>query len=641
MAGAERSGLSDTPSTGPGGLSCGPQSPPGEPVSHPVFVVGCSGWLHTAVSDTAGCAADGGVAVLLCPALGWDGLHAYRGYRRLADRFAAAGYPALRFQYPGTGDSADLPNTGTLDTGTLDQWDIWRRSVHDAADWLRAATGASRLLLVGLRFGAALALAAAESRTDVGGVLLLAPVLRGKSYMRQLDMEARLEGAGHATPAVDGLHLHEMQFNAHTVAVMSGLDMSQTVLPAGLPVAIAPQAASQVVERCSEAWERAGLRVHRLPFDGLEPLLQEAIHVDPAEPDFSALIAWASRAVPPVPGPAAASAAPLPQPVLDLGPCVEVPLQFGPDRALFGVLCRPATGPGRRAVIIVNTGRDPHYGISRFGVQLARRLAAEGIASLRMDFAGLGDSRPPAQQGDRLSSLFETDRTNDIGAAIDTLEQAGFQEFAIQGLCSGAYHAFRAAQTDKRIGTLLLVNLPVFEWRGGDSVKTVMWTTAPASRMLARLADTALWRRALTGQVDLRPFLQAQHRRWWDAARLRLPVLAHKEPFAKRSMRRLAGRRVRSLFLYSVGDPGLDMVETLFGQSGRGLHAYEGASVRVIDGIDHILSHGPMRELVANEIATFLTDTTRWSGKHDDSFDNPRADDDGRPLAEADARAIA
>ena len=338
-----------------------------------MFVVGCSGWLHTAVSDTAGCAADGGVAVLLCPALGWDGLHAYRGYRRLADRFAAAGYPALRFQYPGTGDSADLPDTGTLDTGTLDQWDIWRRSVHDAADWLRAATGASRLLLVGLRFGAALALAAAESRTDVGGVLLLAPVLRGKSYMRQLDMEARLEGAGHATPAVDGLHLHEMQFNAHTVAVMSGLDMSQTVLPAGLPVAIAPQAASQVVERCSEAWERAGLQVHRLPFDGLEPLLQEAIHVDPAEPDFTALIAWASRdSCHPgaAPRPAIASAPQtrtrLDQPVLDLG---DVHRNAGPVRAWLA-LCSacsagPAAGLGPSRCHHTSTpGGTRHHGIS-------------------------------------------------------------------------------------------------------------------------------------------------------------------------------------------------------------------------------------------------------------------------------------
>ena len=46
-----------------------------------------------------------------------------------------------------------------------------------------------RIVLVGLRFGAILATVVAADRTDVAGLVLLAPVRRGRSYMRQLIME--------------------------------------------------------------------------------------------------------------------------------------------------------------------------------------------------------------------------------------------------------------------------------------------------------------------------------------------------------------------------------------------------------------------------------------------------------------------
>ena len=624
-------GVSGRSVRGDGGLN--------QVASHPVAIGGCFAWLHEGASGLGGCTPD--VAVLLCPALGWDGLRAYHGFRLLADQFASIGYPSLRLHYPGTGDSADLP-----DDPDVDRWQAWQSSIDQAADWLRETTGARHILLVGLRVGAMLAMRVAAGRADVAGLLLLAPVLRGKSYLLQLAMEARLEGAD--SQVGGGIERHELQLSAACVARLSALDLSRETVPHGLSIGLVPQAPSQSLDRCRQAWTAAGGSVQVLPFDGIEPLMQDAIHGDPPEPDFATLLSWANRVAPASFAPSSEpSLTPSPatpvvsfsDPMFDLGACVERSLRFGADRSLFGMLCQPAAGLGRRAVIIVNTGRDPHYGIARFGVELARQLAGEGIASLRMDFAGLGDSPAPPPFGNRLTSLFEIDRGGDVAAGIDALSALGCREFAVQGLCSGAYHALCAAERDKRVSALLLVNLPQFEWQGGDSVKTALWAAAPASRLVERLFDGAAWRRVLSGQADLRSFFQAQRRRASSTSRRWLPFLAPALPYPKRVMGTLADRGIRSLFLYSATDPGLDVLEPAFGRHGEGLRAYAGVDVQVTADIDHALSLRRMRQLAIKTILAFLVDDDRWSKRHDHTLDHSGSNDDGRPIAKPDARA--
>ena len=576
--------------------------------SQPVVVEGCFGWFHCSSRHDPASEVGSDVAVLLCPALGWDGLHSYHGFRLLADRFAVAGYPVLRFQYPGTGNSCDL-DSGT--DGAGEHWTAWQRSVQDAADWLRVTTGASRLLLVGLRFGATLAAAVAEQRADVEGLALLAPVLRGKSYMRQLDMEARLESGA---PAVQGggLEFHELSLGATTVEAISAVDLRRAKLRAGLKVAVFPQAPSNLVDGCVQAWVTRGAQVQCDVFDGLEPLLQEAIHCDPPAPDFTRLLAWTDLNIPPVASAKPDHGWPLPEAVnLVLADCTETPVRFGDHGRLFGVLCQPANAASERVVIIGNTGRDPHYGIARFGVQLARRLAAEGIASFRLDFSGLGDSPSAPGEGQALSSLFEADRAGDVSAAIDTLERAGYRSFAIQGVCSGAYHAYRAVQADQRLDTVLLVNLPVFEWQGGDSVKEAIWKSAPPSRLVARLADLDVWKRALHGDIQLRPALQAQGGRLLAAMRklLRLGLAGAREGGADpsgRVMADLARRNVKSLFLYSPTDPGIDALRVAFGPEGERLRVFAGTDLRIVPGIDHVLSGHDMREKAVDNLVSFL-----------------------------------
>ncbi|MBP0649917.1 hypothetical protein J8J40_23005, partial [Mycobacterium tuberculosis] len=73
------------------------RSPSPRPVPMlPVAFHGCVGWLHGGRADTA---------VVIAGSLGFELLTAHRFLRLLADRLAAGGVAALRFDWVASGDS--------------------------------------------------------------------------------------------------------------------------------------------------------------------------------------------------------------------------------------------------------------------------------------------------------------------------------------------------------------------------------------------------------------------------------------------------------------------------------------------------------------------------------------------------------
>ena len=586
--------------------AAGPVHPPARAQMRPITLNGNFGWLHTPLQ--AGPHAVGGdVAILLCAGLNRDALDSHQAWRLLADEFAAAGYPAMRFDYPGIGDSCDIERLGV---DPVEHWAAWQESVHSAADWLLGATGASRLILCGLRVGATIAANAAERRDDVAGLILLAPVLRGQSYMLQLAIEAKLQGKPRATSG-GGLEFQELHFSADTVNRFKRADLRQARLAAGCRIAVFSQSPSSLLTACSRAWAEQGAEVTCRGFDGLEPMLRHDEFLAGSAADFSTVLDWLRRSVP-----ARATVADpntsLAGPVLSRPGWIEVPLRFGEGQRLFGMLCRPDDGLGDSAVIVCNTGRDPHYGFARFGVELARRLASEGVATLRIDFAGFGDSVGASGQEGRLSSMFDDDRTADIAAAVDVLQPLGYRQFALQGLCAGAYHALHAALADPRIGTLLLVNLPVFTWRKGDTVDFVDRRLASPSRYLPKLASRDTLRRLVQGRIEVRAILLAQAARL--AARLRRACLRlaarlgcpAPNSFARRAVATLTRRGVGVLLLFSPGDKGIDTIEHEFGSWDLAVDALAGASLQVASEIDHNLSERAMQRTAADIMLRFM-----------------------------------
>jgi alpha-beta hydrolase superfamily lysophospholipase len=117
-------------------------------------------------------------AALLCPPLGQDHIRSHRLYRQLATVLAAAGMPALRFDFFGSGDSAG-------DSADI-RWDRCLADTTAAAAELRQLSGCDRIAVFGARLGGSIAVAAAAS-VDPSRIVAWDPVLDGADYVARLD----------------------------------------------------------------------------------------------------------------------------------------------------------------------------------------------------------------------------------------------------------------------------------------------------------------------------------------------------------------------------------------------------------------------------------------------------------------------
>ncbi len=552
----------------------------------PVTFDECFGWLH---APRTGHGSD--VGVLICTGLIQDAILAYGSLRVLADDLAAAGYATLRFDYPGTGDSCDeaVDRDG--------HWAAWQRSVDQAANWLRTTTGARRLVLVGLRLGTTLAALAAARREDVAALLLFEPVVSGRTYVRQLLLEVEMLSGARPTRGED-LYLREFRFAPSTLDQIGEVDLRKLAFKAGTQVALCAQAESKAIEDAAVAWRAGGAMIATIPWTGLDPLVRHKIIDEDILADFTAVLQWLGRSVPVAP---VALHIVTGEAFLHPTGCIETPLRFGPDRRLFGMHCRPREGTPGTVVLIGNAGHDPHYASARHAVALSRKLAAKGIASLRLDYAGLGDSIGPAGKERMLSHVFAVDRSPDISAAIDALQGVGYSRFAVEGLCSGAFHAFHTALTEPRIDSVLTVNLPFFTLPGGSVLGYLEQKDRPPAQYLAKLFRRRTWATLMGGKVDYTGILAGQLVRLRARATAKLLGLARRagmlreQSFAKQAMTALTRRGTTTLFLFSPGEVAGGAFALEFGSTGEGLAAYKGAAMRVIPGMDHDLTAAPGR----------------------------------------------
>jgi pimeloyl-ACP methyl ester carboxylesterase len=153
---------------------------------------------------------------------------------------------------------------------------------------------------------------------------------------------------------------------------------------------------------------------------------------------------------------------------------------FGERGGLFGVVTLPTQPkPGAPAVVILSAGLVHRVGPFRLHVELARRLAAAGLVTLRLDQSALGDSAP------RPGGLsYEERAVVDAREAVDFLgERYGSKSVVLVGLCSGAANAHRAAVADPRVSAIVMLDGYAYRTPG-------YWREL----LLSRLIDVRAWR---------------------------------------------------------------------------------------------------------------------------------------------------
>ncbi|MBB3177117.1 alpha/beta hydrolase family protein [Variovorax sp. Sphag1AA] len=131
----------------------------------------------------------------------------------------------------------------------------------------------------------------------------------------------------------------------------------------------------------------------------------------------------------------------------------ETPVQFGPDGSLLGIVTTPNDGSMEPvACLLLNMGATHRIGPRRINVKVARRLASHGISTIRIDLAGLGDSR--AASG---AEHYRTQAVQDMQAAMNLMgTMLGVRRFVVIGLCSGSANGLSLAVADSRVVGVLM-----------------------------------------------------------------------------------------------------------------------------------------------------------------------------------------
>jgi pimeloyl-ACP methyl ester carboxylesterase len=457
---------------------------------------GCAGLLHAAEPDR-----ERGDGVLIVPPWGWEEVASYRPRLRLAERLAAAGHPTVRYDLPGTGDSSG----GAADPG---QVDAWVESIAAGAACLRER-GSSRIAVIGLGLGGLLARECLARGGGIDDLLLWAAPSSGRFFARELKALWRLQ-VGKAAAEEGEPHLPEgwIEVGGYVVSAetLTALTKLSPQVPAdpqlrralllardgvGADAALTAelrQSGVEVTEDAGTGW--GGMVNHpersELPAGTADRVIawlrtseQDAgHHLSGPGPD---------RAV----GPARLVVESGGREVVETAFLVEE--DFG---QLFGILAEPVSGPAVPAcAILLNAGAILHTGPNRMWVEMARRGAAAGVPTLRLDLMGIGESDGDELAMRDIAAFYRSSYEEQLVSVFDALEARGIGgSFLVSGLCAGAYWSARAGMRDPRVRSVVMLNGGAISWEE-DLIER-----READRF-SRAFSVEWWRKLLRGSI--------------------------------------------------------------------------------------------------------------------------------------------
>jgi alpha-beta hydrolase superfamily lysophospholipase len=546
------------------------------------------GWLHRAPADRGR-----NTGILLCSPSGYEAICTHRTYRRFAETAAALGFPALRFDYDGTGDSAG----NALDPDRLGQW---LRSITTAIETLKAQTGVDRVCLFGARVGASLAAMAAQGRSDVHSMIAFAPVVKVNSYLREI---RALSLSRSPAPPPAALNVDpELQeaagftTTAETRAALSTVDLLS------LEKAPAPQVL--ILERDdltpSDAWPKKltslGAAVEQRLLTGYVDMMRDAHASKVPLQSIDNALEWLSAR----PGvaekvllPAAETPTAVAQVTEDAQGVRESALFLDPQRLLFGIASEPdASRSVRDVVVLLNSGTIHHIGPGRLYVAIARRCADRGFAALRIDLTGVGDSG--VREGAAENAPYSDSARVDVHQAVEfAARRYPSARVHLIGLCSGAYHSLKAAAAGSSLDSVVIVNPLTFFWKPGMSLEYADFQVTSESNRYARSAVTfAKWLKLLRGDVDLRAAGTVLWKRLKVRAKNSLRDVARLLGFELNDdlaseLLRVARQRTDMYFVFSASDPGYSMLCEQGGRIVGSLARREQLRISIVQGADH------------------------------------------------------
>jgi pimeloyl-ACP methyl ester carboxylesterase len=587
----------------------------------PVVFDECLGWYHGGTGKRG---------VVLCSVFGLEELCSRQSWCLLANALAASGIPALRFDFHGTGDSGgDANDPNRLST--------WLANINAAANWLTTHAGVTEFVFVGLRFGATLAAAAAQTRNDVERLVLLAPIPSGRMYGRELQLTSQVMVTlgGEGLPRETLENAIEVAGFVTTKAVLEdlrGVDLMKSMRAPGKNVLLVCSPGRPAEQKLGDHFEKLGAGVKVLDFPDYQAMMSDPTSGFPMSATITKVVAWLADGAPTSVGAPAvqrSAISPVGVGLKGVG-WRETSQRFGTKLSYIGILCEPEDpAPARPCVIMLNGGRDSHIGWARGSVELARALAHQGIASFRFDLSRIGDNQPD-QSGRR--KMYSSATLHEVRQAIDFIEGRQFKRITLFAGCSGAYLAFHTAMRDDRIKSIALRNIARFTWRLDDRI-LFPFNEYLSGRKLQG-ADRGPTNPPVAAALVAPPRFDAtqasSHEESGNATGrkkrlLGLPGICYRAgtsavhgvssvvsklrgdgPRLQSAITCYSQRGGRMLAIYGAANSGLPHLDELLGKNGSAIAGLDGIEIDLIEGADHNFSNPRHRRMLNEKVIHFV-----------------------------------
>lgn len=575
------------------------------------------GWYHAPAKPTKT------AGVVLCNPFGYEAMCLHRAYRTLAERLAAAGIAALRFDYHGTGDSAGSDHDP-------DRLRAWVDSVGLAIEELRRRAEVVDVSLFGIRFGATMAYLSALERHDVSSLVLWSPYLTGRAFLREMRM-MQTAGAEQAfaseadrgvSPEVRKSSAEMPAFGTNTgdeeaigyllssatVKELGGVDLRGKKESPAPRVLLLGRDDLPDDGRLTKHLTAVGTDVtDQTSVPGYAAMMQDAYLSKVPREAFDQIVVWLSKVVHteheedeeerhPTLLDLTREGPHLVADSIDEGQGVAREEAFVFGGRLFGILCEPVSrGPQRAkdAVVFLNVGSNHRVGSNRMYVKMARTMAARGLTSLRFDISGIGDSVADAKLENR---LYAPEAVFDVQAAMTELTSLReVERFYLVGLCSGAYLAYKSALADKRVAGQVLINTQTFAWKDGDTLEVSLRKNYRSTRFYTQeMWNPQTWKRVLRGEVNARGIAStlaeramARAVRGTQAAVARVRHGSFELDEVASNFKEILKRGTETLLVFGSNDGGLDLMESHLGPRGKKVSSVPHFRLEIVDGTDH------------------------------------------------------
>ncbi|HEY2748337.1 MAG TPA: alpha/beta fold hydrolase [Polyangia bacterium] len=541
------------------------------------------GHLHT----PRGAAID--LCAVICPApFGYDNVCGHRGLRILGDRLASSGIAALRFDFPGTGDSDGA-----------EELSAWKKAVATAVATARHESGCTKIAIVGVGLGGAIALGALDQGLDVDKLILWGAPARARAWLREQRAYQKVAELASATkdpnapkpppdpPGIEvlaGFPMHEK-----LAAELSAFEL-KSAPPDAWPASRARPATLVVTRTISgdektltPALEARALTATVEQRDGFNKMFdQPHLSIAPLE-IFALMRDWLAKDVAaraPHPKSTAKLDGKLPDGVttrIGHDGLIEETVRYkqGQGGLLFSIETRPVRRTPNPTWLILLTGRAVrHIGPNRIWVKIARELALKGFASLRLDGRSVGDSDGEGNGLMPNEEYYQEHIYDDIENVMEIATAQGAKQFLLTGICSGATASYQIAWRRKDVRAIVLLNLLQLRHDAEDddtalyqqvlkfALRKELWLNPESYRRLWKgKLPPNIKQAIMSGAVVTTPLRKIKSL----LMRATKPTAAPQESYIVRGYNELAAKPVEIDVFLSDGDLSVNFIERHFG----------------------------------------------------------------------------